>query len=81
MLLVHKPSGKAVVIAKRLAGPWYCISAMHSIDEFFEYCDGDGHSDDYVLVREDQKGWDYEWADPDGWDHAYDRFRVVFKEE
>jgi len=71
MFLLHRRSGLALYLGKRLAGPWYCGGSKY-IDKFFgvvwdefgqEYGD-----DDFVLAMESADDNDYVFKD---WDYGH----------
>jgi hypothetical protein len=65
--LVHRPTGAAVRLGKRLADGWYGPPSVEQMNAFFEAA-GEGPSqDDFVLALEDADGapmcsedWKYE---------------------
>jgi len=55
MWLVHRPTGKAIMLAKMLASPWYKIAEAEEIEEFLDhiYTTEIGTHSDFVLALED----------------------------
>lgn len=56
MWLIHRPSGKAIILGKRMAVGWYTNGRVTSelLDAFFDSLEGD--QDDFVLGMEDISG-------------------------
>lgn len=54
--LVHRPSGAAVMLGKRLADGWYNPPSVEAMNTFFEAAAMEGHQDDFVLAIEDAAG-------------------------
>lgn len=67
LFLVHRPTGKSIMLGKRLAYGWYNAPDVETLQAFFNAIPGNSGQDDFCLTMEDVSG-------TSGWvaQHAYD---------
>ena len=60
--LIHQTSKTGIMLGKRMGWGWYQPPEAIELQEFYdftsEYSDNESQ-DDFILVREDQPGWNY----------------------
>lgn len=63
MYLVHRPSGKSIMLGKRMGAGWYQAPTRERMEEFFDGAEAHWHAsgwdasqDDFMLVMEDNEG-------------------------
>jgi hypothetical protein len=54
--LVHRPTGEAVRLGKRLSDGWYDPPSIDAMNAFFERAAVCGEQDDFVLALEEGGG-------------------------
>lgn len=62
MWLIHKPSKLGIMLGKRMAVGWYRPPSEEDLGRFYEHLEnnyGYEGQDDFILVNEDDEGWNY----------------------
>jgi hypothetical protein len=74
--LIHRPSGRAILLSKHFRSPWYGAPQPIIIDTFFADCDREyPGTTDFVIAFEHGQGEDWEWTNE--WEGVFKIFKQV----